>query len=182
MLSTEGTVRLTAPLCLHLSFTEAHGSQGSILSCQKQQQKQHVGPAASPGVVAAPTLCRGAHGFLSRGPGKPRSCGSFRMRGVAEGTGVPISSCRSPGAAVCAGDRSMVLAFALRLLGSSALLLATAAAARGKGDRQVCGSGAFVPWPSSSSSLLFSLILLLFPVEADRSPVLVPGGPRHARS
>ncbi|XP_009586307.1 PREDICTED: complement component receptor 1-like protein, partial [Fulmarus glacialis] len=34
------------------------------------------------------------------------------------------------GAAVCAGDQSMVLIFALRLLGSSALLLATASGAR----------------------------------------------------
>lgn len=68
----------------------------------------------------------------------PSACGAAGgTRGVAEGTGVPISSHSPPGAAVCARDRSMVLVFALRLLGSSALLLATAAGAQGKGEQWV---------------------------------------------
>lgn len=52
----------------------------------------------------------------------------------------------------CSRDRSMVLAFALHLLGSSALLLAATAGAQGKADSQGCASVPFLLPPSSASS------------------------------
>lgn len=53
-----------------------------------------------PGAGACARAVWGAHGFLSHGPGKPRSCGSFRKPG---GTGGPISARGPPGAAVGTG-------------------------------------------------------------------------------
>lgn len=53
-----------------------------------------------PGAGACARAVQGAHGFLSHGPGKPRSCGSFRKPG---GTGGPISARGPPGAAVGTG-------------------------------------------------------------------------------
>lgn len=49
--------------------------------------------------------------------------------------------------------------------------------------RQSCSSGAFLPRPFSPSSLLLSSLLpVLFPVEGNGSPALVPGGSRHRRA
>ena len=178
-----------APLCLCPRLFD--GCQWVPGACPPLHREPKVAAEAARGTFSLP----GGGGSARPVPGSPRVpvLGSpgvpvpwpreppqLRLLPHAGGTGAPISSHSPPAAAVHARDRSMGLAFALRLLGSCALLLATAPGAQGKGDQQVCTSGAFLPWPAAL--LLLSLLpLLLFPVEADRSPVLVLTGPQQAR-
>lgn len=68
----------------------------------------------------------------------------------------------------CSRDRSMVLAFALHLLGSSALLLAATAGAQGKADSRGCASVPFLLPPSSAS--LHVLDVLWGSIEAAPCP------------